>query len=400
MVRNESAAVPWERAREAAREFGERCPRPAEQEVPLAAALGAALARDVTAPHGLPSYDSSAMDGYAVAGPGPWTVRGRALAGVSEPVVSLSPGQAVEVATGARVPAGAEAVLPYEAAAVDGGRVSGRIAPGRHVRRAGDDIPRGRTVLSRGTVVTPAVLGLAASLGCDSLPVRRPRVAAFITGDEIVSEGLLAPGAVRDAIGPMLPGTVAWAGAALEVSGHIGDSFPGMLTALRKTADRSDIDVIVVSGASSKGPADHLRGVLAELGSTVVVDGVACRPGHPQLLAYLGSPEAPGTVIVGLPGNPNAALAASVTLLVPVLSALAGRPDPGAASPRFLPLAGEPRPHHRDTRLVAVRVAAEAAEPVGRDQPGSLWGASGADAFAVVPPDWNGAAAALVWLPR
>ena len=394
-----NAAMPWARARDTARELGARRTTVAAH-VPLSAALGATLGAELTALVGVPSYDASAMDGYAVAGPGPWRVRGRILAGSAASVAELRPGEAVEIATGARVPAGTVSVLPYEHARVEDGRVSGHIEPGRHVRRSGEDTSAGSSVLPAGTAVTPAVLGLAASLGHDTLAVRRPRIAAFVTGDELAHSGRPGLGQVRDAIGPMLPGLAAWSGAAVEAVHHLGDGYRAVLDTLRSAIDRPATDVIVVCGASSQGPADHLRAALSDLGATVAVDGVACRPGHPQLLAHSGSAQAPETVVVGLPGNPNAALVSAMTLLVPVLGAMAGRVDSAAVLPRTLPVLGDVRPHHRDTRLVAVRVAKERAEPVGYDRPGILRGAAMADAYAVIPPDWSGPDAELVWLPR
>jgi molybdopterin molybdotransferase len=399
MVGCQDTATPWACASAAARELGKRARRPAGADVPLAAAVGAALARDLTALVGVPPYDAAAMDGYAVAGPGPWAVRGRVLAGGS-PAAPLADGQAVEIATGARVPEGATAVLPYELARRDGDRVAGGIDPGRHVRRSGEDTAPGTVVLPEGAVVTAAAVGLAASLGHDTLPVRRPRVAAFITGDEIALSGRPGPGQVRDAVGPALPAVAAWCGAALDPPRSVADGFADMVAAVGAAAADPGVDAIAVCGASSKGPADHLRGALAELGAVVVVDGVACRPGHPQLLGHFGTPERPGTAVVGLPGNPNAALAAAVTLLVPLLVEMAGRPAPDALLPRSLPVDGDVRPHPRDTRLVAVRVAEGRARAVGHDRPGSLRGAALADAYAVIPPDWAGGDAELVWLPR
>ncbi|GAB3212422.1 molybdopterin molybdotransferase MoeA [Marinactinospora thermotolerans] len=393
-------ARPWNVARAAARDLGARAVRPPTRRLPLEEARGATLAEDLVALVGVPSYDTSAMDGYAVAGPGPWNVVGRVLAGQRDGHAALRPGQAVEIATGAPVPGGTEAVLPYEHALRRGAEVTGEARPGRHVRRAGEETARGETVLPAGTSVTPAVLGLAASLGHDALAVRRPRVAALVTGDELVHSGLPAPGTVRDAIGPLLPGMVEWAGALLEDPRHIGDGFGTMVSELSRIVTAGTVSMIVVCGASSVGPADHVRGALAELGARTVVDGVSCRPGHPQLLGHLGSLREPGPLVVGLPGNPGAALAAAVTLLVPALAALSGRADPTARSPRALPLRGEVEPHGHDTRLVAVRIEDGHAVPVGHDRPGTLRGAAMADALAVIPPGWSPPEAELVWLPR
>ncbi|MEV6030172.1 molybdopterin molybdotransferase MoeA [Nonomuraea sp. NPDC052116] len=354
----------------------------------LADALGGHLTAPLTALVAVPGVDVSAMDGYAVAGAGPWRVVGRVLAGGACYGEELRPGEAVEIATGAPTPAGASAVLPYEQAAVDGARVNGAAEIGRHIRRRGEDIAEGAVVLGAGAVVTPVALGLAAALGHDELPVRpRPRVAVLITGDEVVHEGLPAPGRVRDAIGPFLPGLVAWAGGRVAST----DVLPDGREALRAALETGAADVVAVCGASSKGPADHLRAVLGDLGADVIVDGVAVRPGHPQLLARLPG----GALVVGLPGNPFAALGAALTLLAPILRELAGIPVRTETSA----LAGAVRAHPRDTRLVPVRRSGRGAVPVGHDRPGSLWGAALADALAVVPPGWAGEQVELIELP-
>ncbi|MDA2814210.1 molybdopterin molybdotransferase MoeA [Nocardiopsis sp. RSe5-2] len=396
MARREGATAAWDRARAAARELGERTGPSAPRRVPLAEALGATLAADLPALVGIPDCDTSAMDGYAVCGPGPWRVTGRVLAGAAPTADALAPGTAVEIATGAPVPPGTTSVLPYEHAREEGGgAVSGETEPDRHVRRAGEDTRPGDVVLKQGAPVTPAVLGLAASLGHDALRVRRPVLAVLVTGDEVVRTGVPGPGRVRDAIGPMLPGLADWAGARAEPPVFLGDVREGLADALRSAAG-SGPDAVAVCGASSKGPADHLRSALGDLGAETVVDGVACRPGHPQLLARL--PDGPA--VVGLPGNPGAALVAAVTLLAPLLSALAGRPDPAAAAPGRAELSAPVRPHPVDTRLVAVRLTGSAAEPVGHDRPGSLRSPAAADGYAVIPPGWSGPLAEIVRLPR
>ncbi|MGR6922398.1 molybdopterin molybdotransferase MoeA [[Actinomadura] parvosata] len=385
---------------------GAACPlKP--REVPLQDALGCRLAAPLRALVPVPGVDVAAMDGYAVSGPGPWRVLGRVLAGGVPHEGPLRAGEAVEIATGAPVPEGTSSVLPWELASIDAGRVDGAAEPGRHVRRRGEDIPEGTVVLGAGAVVTPVALGLAAALGHDTLPVRpRPRVAVLVTGDEVVVEGLPGPGRVRDAIGPFLPGLVRWAGGRvtdvitlpdgpralhLALVGSPGARRAGDVAPGRGAGAAGAADVVVVCGASSKGPADHLRAVLGDLGADVLVDGVAVRPGHPQLLARLPG----GPLLVGLPGNPFAALAAALTLLAPVLRELAGTPARRETSA----LTGPVRTHPRDTRLVPVRRSARGAVPVGHDRPGSLWGAALADALAVVPAGWGGEQVELIELP-
>ncbi|WP_017585545.1 molybdopterin molybdotransferase MoeA [Nocardiopsis ganjiahuensis] len=402
------AHTPWPRARELAREVGAEGGAPVE-EVPLADARGATLGADLVSAIDVPVLDSAAMDGYAVCGEGPWTVLGRSLAGHRGPVVRLNGGEAVEIATGAVAPEGTTAVLPYERAAlcpggvgaagdpraIEGpgearepggtGLLSGEAEPGRHIRRRGETTAAGTVAAHAGSPVTPVLLGLAAGLGRDTVPVLRPRVRVLVTGDEVVHEGVPRPGAVRDAIGPMLPGLVAWAG------GHCVPRAPGAPAGVQvpdrasdleeALATAADTDIVAVCGSSSAGPADHLRTALTGLGARFVVDGAACRPGHPQILAVLPS----GTVVVGLPGNPGAALAAALTLLVPVLSGRAGRRDP-AHTGRRVRLVGETRPHATDTRLVPVRVSRDLAVELPSSGSADLRAAAVADALAVVPP--------------
>ncbi|MFG1702514.1 molybdopterin molybdotransferase MoeA [Nonomuraea sp. M3C6] len=380
--------------------------------VPLSDALGCRLAAPLVALVAVPGVDVSAMDGYAVAGSGPWRVVGQVLAGGAPHEGELRPGEAVEIATGAPTPAGADSVLPYEHADVglaaasrtDAVRVAGAVEAGRHIRRRGEDIAEGAVVLGAGAVVTPVVLGLAAGLGHDELRVRpRPRVTVLVTGDEVVHQGLPGPGRVRDAIGPFLPGLVEWAGGRVTGTARVPDGQEALRAALAgppaaapdgvglAARPVASADVIVACGASSKGPADHLRKVLGDLGADVLVDGVAVRPGHPQLLARLPG----GQLVVGLPGNPFAALAAALTLLAPIVRELAGTPVRKETSA----LAGEVRTHPHNTRLVPVRRSGRGAVPVGHDRPGSLWGAALAEALAVVPPGWAGEQVELIELP-
>lgn len=275
-------------------------------------------------------------------------------------------------------------------------------SPGKHIRRRGEDWSAGDELVPAGSRTTPAVLGLAAAAGHDTLLVhRRPRVAVIVTGDELLHAGPPRPGRVRDAIGPMLPGLLH--GADLLGTTHLRDDPSALADAL--TSDQADdltaspsarpadlvpgptgaphqADVIVTCGATSAGQADHLRRVLAALGAEVLVSGVACRPGHPMLLAAL--PD--GRFVVGLPGNPFAAYAAVLTLLHPLLDALGGH----TPNPPVTAWLGDVNAHPRDTRLVPVTRSGGLAVPVGHDRPGSLWGAALADAIAVVPAGHRG----------
>lgn len=337
---------------------------------------GCVLATPLVSPVAVPPVDRAAMDGYAVRGAGPWCVVGQVKAGTADPG-ELADGQATEIVTGAAMPAGATSVVRSEDAAVTGDRLDGPSDDGRHIRRAGEECRPGDQLLPAGVVIDPAVLGLAATLGLNRLTViAPPTVAALITGDELVRQGPSTPGRVRDAIGPMLPGLITRSGAEPAASVlHLPDSLDQLVSALRET----QADLILVSGSSASGPADHLRPALKALGAELIVDGVACRPGHPQALAQL--PD--GRLVIGLPGNPFAALVAFLTLGVAAITRMRGLPLPeltNIAVPGGIPC------HPTSTRLVPVRLTAQGAVPVGHGGAAMLRGPATADALAVVAP--------------
>ncbi|MFI9269982.1 molybdopterin molybdotransferase MoeA [Kitasatospora sp. NPDC052896] len=382
------AGLPWPRAREAAR-WAVRTPLPVVR-VALAEALGQALAEPLTALTDLPGFDTSAMDGWAVAGPGPWHLSGRVLAGRTPP--PLADGRATGIATGAQLPPGATAVLRREhgrvepAAAAGGGTLHettpGGLSPGQDVRPRGQECRSGEALLPAGTPVTAAVLGLAAACGYDRLPVRRrPTVELLVLGDELLEAGLPRPGLVRDALGPLLQPWLRAAGAELLDRRAVRDDF----ALLQATIRHSPAEVVVTTGSTASGPADFLHAALTETGAKLLVDGVAVRPGHPMLLAELPEvrPGAGPRHLVGLPGNPLAAVAGTVTLALPLLRRLAGRAaEPWRSVRTGTALAGHPS----DTRLLPARITEHGPVPLAFDGPAMLRGLALADALAVVPP--------------
>jgi molybdopterin molybdotransferase len=378
-------ATPWPEARAIAERAG-RTPRtdaPAEPRppasMPLDAALGLVLAAPLAALTDLPSFDTSAMDGWAVAGPGPWALRDEGvLAGHAEPT-RLADGEAVRIATGARIPPDTTAVLRSEHGITDD---KGRLHPTREVGHGQDIRPRGQEcrsgdqLLPTGTLITPAVLGLAAAAGYDTLPVvPRPRVDVLILGDELLTEGLPRDGLIRDALGPMLPPWLRALGAEVTSVRRLGDD----AKALHRAITGSKADLIVTTGGTAAGPVDHVHPTLRRIGAELLVDGVKVRPGHPMLLARIKEHQH----LVGLPGNPLAAVSGLLTLAEPLLRALAGR----AAPDRYaLPLKDGAHGHPHDTRLIPVTLRGDRAVPLHYNGPAMLRGVAAADALAVVPP--------------
>lgn len=323
--RPQLARPDWHSARHEA--FLAGTPLPAV-EVPLVAAVGTTSASDVVARCEVPHYASSAMDGWAVAGRGPWRL-------VS--AENLTNGEARAIVTGGLVPGGTGGILRSEhgtVTEVDGGAVLDRNAAARsdepsdreHVRPAGEEVTRGETVIRAGTVLNPAHIAVAAVCGYDELPVLpKPRVALVLTGDEVIDRGIPTPGHVRDSFGPQLPAFVAMLGGHVTSSRRLPDDLAMLIAEIDEL---SDAEVIITTGGTGSSTVDHLRTALHQLGARLVVDGVAMRPGGPSLLAEL--PD--GRFLVGLPGNPLAAMMGMFTLARPLIASLAGASEPSLGS--------------------------------------------------------------------
>ncbi|MFF0475165.1 molybdopterin molybdotransferase MoeA [Streptomyces sp. NPDC004284] len=381
-------ATAWPEARAAAARAGTTARAGREpRRLPLGQALGRTLAEPLLALTDLPSFDTSAMDGWAVAGPGPgpWTVRAETpvLAGHA-PAAALNDGEAVRIATGAPVPPGTTAVIRSEHSRAEpaGTAPAGlllhalrEVAPGQDIRPRGQECRSGDALLPAGTAVTPAVLGLAAAAGYDELPVPpRPRVEVLVLGDELLTAGLPHEGLIRDALGPMLGPWLAALGAEVLATRRIGDDAEELYAAVTGSA----ADLVVTTGGTAAGPVDHLHRVLDKAGATLLVDGVKVRPGHPMLLAALDGRRH----LVGLPGNPLAAVSGLLTLAEPLLAALTGTsPSRGRA-----PVQEDVHGHPYDTRLVPVVRRGGRLAPLRYNGPAMLRGIAVADGMAVVPP--------------
>ena len=299
--------------------------RPAET-LPLAAAEGLVLAADVVAPLSLPVFDNSAMDGYAVhaddvdgasaENPVRLPVAADIPAGRTD-ALTLTPGTAHRIMTGAPLPAGATAVVPVES--TDGGTkvvtISAAARAGQHLRHAGEDVTAGTTVLHTGQLVTPAALGLAAALGVRQLTVRpRLRVVVMSTGTELVAPGApLLPGQIYESNAVMLAAAVRDAGAEVIASAMTGDDVGEFRAVL--TAHLDDADLVITTGGVSAGAYEVVKDAL---GGEVEFVKVAMQPGMPQGAGRI--PHAGRTIpIITLPGNPVSALVSFEVFIRPVL---------------------------------------------------------------------------------
>ncbi len=384
---------------EARRAILDTVPPLAPRVAPLSTALGATLTEPLLAAESLPRIAVSAMDGYAVAGEEPWLLRGDIrYAGGSEEL-ELAEGEAARIATGAHLPSGATTVVRDEFAVAtstsDGPRLRRKEgAPVRDdVRRPGEDWSEGHRLAAKGTAVTPALASAAASAEAATAEVRGPVHAhVVVTGDEIRRDGPLRRGQTRDALGPVLPQFLSWCGIRTIADTHLRDTSDGFDELLREVRRP---DLIVIAGATGGGAADQLRAALDRAAAQMVVRRVRCRPGGSQLTALL--PD--GRVVLGLPGNPYAAVATLLTTVPSIVTALTGRGPAPVAFGRIT--------NASEVSGDAVRILPVVPEPDGtwRADPAirtaHLAGLIGREALALVPAGAaDGDLAELVWLPR
>ena len=276
------------------------------------------LATDALALCDLPTYATSAMDGYAVAGQGPWTIVGEVKAGV--PMKSeLTLGTAVGIATGAVIPVGTFGIIRWELAHVYQNVLEGTVVRDQDIRPPAHECKFGDLLVSAGTRLNPGTIGLLAAAGLDYIDVvRKPQVALVLLGDEIQLTGVPSNGLVRDALGPQLPGWLHKFGAEIISTQYISDKLNLVVEALTNACKVAD--VVITTGGTAQGPRDYLHEALAAIDAQILVDTVAVRPGHPMLLARVGR-----SAILGLPGNPQSAIVALASLGAPVIASMLGQ---------------------------------------------------------------------------
>ena len=358
------------------------------ERVPLDSACGRVVAETVVSPFDVPPFDRALMDGYAVRAadtalacpetPALLVQAGRVFAGEMADR-ALAPGSCCEIATGAPMLDGADAVVMVEDTwRGENGLICVRAAvrPGQNVGRRGADVASGETVLEAGVVLTPARVGVLAALGRTDVTVyARPNVLIASTGNEVVPPGrALAPGQIFDINRFTLPAIVAAHGG--QVTSR--DPIPDNVDALREAIDAgADADLIIISGGSSVGERDLLLDAVRDRGE-VVFHGIAVKPGKPALLAVLGT-----RLLLGMPGNPTSCLSNAYILLVPLLRGLAGLPEYRPET-RRVPLAQAIVSAADRHQFYSVRIEAGRAVPAFKGS-GAITSLSRADGYIEIP---------------
>ena len=360
-------------------------------EIPLEQAQGLALASDVVAPHPVPHFANSAMDGYAVR-----------VADVADPPVvlritedlpagrvatgSVGPGTVIKIMTGAQIPPGAEAVVKVEdTEPLPGGRVRimSSVTMGTSVRPVGGDLAEGQVVLPVGARLGPVHLGVLATIGVSAPRVRRrARVAVLSTGDELFPAECrtLPPGGIRDSNRPLLKGLLAELGVEIIDMGIIPDQEDRLRSVLMDASHRAD--VTVTSGGVSMGEYDLVKQVLSTLGD-IELWKVAMQPAKPFAFGHIN-----GAPLFGLPGNPVSALVAYEQFVRPSLLKMMGAR--ALYRPRVAAVAGHAlRTNPAKTVFVRVVIGRQDGRLVARSSGGQgsnvLSAAAAADGMAVVP---------------
>lgn len=356
------------------------------EEVPIAETAGRVLAEDVVAGFNVPPFDRSSMDGYAV--------RARDTAGASTRPVTLrligvrhagevfdgvvGDGECVEIATGAPVPKGADAVVMVEyTRLIDGGvEVQREAKPGSNVAPEGEDIKKGEAVVKAGEVLTPGRVGAVAALGFSKVKAyAKPRVAIYSTGNEVTPQGRpLKPGQVYDINSYTLSAVAAANGCVPVRRGLVRDDFDAIAAAVR---DASTYDIAVFSGGSSVGVRDLFAGVVKDLGR-VHFHGLRVKPGKPTLFGEVG-----GAPVFGMPGYSTSCLNNAYVFLVPALRKAAGLP-PAEERTVVTRLSRAIRAEGEREQFYSVRVEGGEAVPVFK-QSGDITSMAYANGYIIIP---------------
>ncbi|MBS0660024.1 MAG: molybdopterin molybdotransferase MoeA [Verrucomicrobia bacterium] len=365
-------------------------PLPGEMR-PLLEAVGAFALDELRASVSLPGFDNSAMDGYALCFEGAevaagvrFSLCGQQAAGEDQGL-TLRPGKAARVFTGAPVPAGTTAVAMQEDVRATPGAIAltEGVARGEFVRLAGSDLCRGQIFVRSGEALTIPRLSLLAAQGLSEVRIARPpRLAVFSTGDELVQPGhALRPGQIYDSNSTLLALLARGAGGQVTSVRHLSDDLAETTHALERAVDQAD--VLLLSGGVSVGERDFVKPALAAVGFEAELWKVALKPGKPFLFAR----HPRGALAFGLPGNPVSSYVTFQVLVAPALRRLRGAPADPALPLQRLRAAESLRNSDRRPHYLRGRVGPAGFEPIGRQESHALAGLAASTALARVPAE-------------
>ena len=362
------------------------------QTVSLADAIDRYLSQDVLSLCDLPAFETSAMDGWAVSGDGPWKLIGEVATGKTSAEV-LHYGQCLAIATGGVIPAGTTSVIPWESAVEKDGQVSGEIDLGANIRPAGMESKKDDVLAKAGTRVSPPMAGLFAAAGHDAINViAQPRVAIFFLGDELIHSGIPVGGAIRDALGPQLPAVLRKMGCTISSFQFVKDDLSVLNSEIAKTLD--SVDVVITTGGTADGPRDFVKPALKNLDAEMIIDCVKVRPGYHVLLARV-SHKAREIAFLALPGNPQSALAALYSFGNPLIKSFLGASQDQLAEVEITTALTTPEGF---SRLVPGTINAKEFTPTTYLGSAMLRGVAHAQGFALISPGVNQAGSTAHWI--
>jgi len=363
------------------------------EKVALSDANARTLARDLKALCDLPAFATSSMDGWAVSAGGPWKVIGEVATGkTSNQIIGAS--ECMKISTGGVIPAGTTAVIPWENATEQGGHISGSVEEGENIRPAGAECKKDELLFKQGTPLAPPMLGLLAATGHDFLEVtRRPRIAIFFLGDELLHTGVPTDGSIRDALGPQIPAVLQSFGAEVVSATFVKDDLDTLNKQINSALETADI--IITTGGTADGPKDYVKAAISHINGELVIDCVKVRPGYHTILAQVTS-GSKKIAFLALPGNPQSALAGLFSFGLPLINNFLGREQKDL---KKITIASPISTPEGFSRLTPGRV--NNGEFISGDFLGSamLRGVAVAEGFALINPGNNSSGSFARWIP-
>lgn len=365
------------------------------EEVSLSKSNQRVLATEQISHCDLPAYDTSGMDGWVTAGVGPWNIVGEIKMGTLHNGV-LRAGECMKIATGGVIPVGGEAVIAWEVAAQVAGKIAGEPSLSSHIRPAGTECRKGERILDQGVRINSSMIGLLAATGHDLVSVtKKPKVALFFLGDELLHHGIPMGGSIRDSLGVQLPSILESLGAEVLSAEFIGDNLEELIVSAKSALENAD--VIITTGGTADGPRDFIQPAIANLKGEYLIDRVKVRPGYHVLLAKVTKKTSLEAAIplLALPGNPQSALAAFFSFGRPLINSLLGI---NAQTRLTVELAEEMTTQPNYSRLVPGSVSANRFSPAKYLGSAMLRGVVESSGFALLAPGINPAGSTVEFI--